>query len=266
MGLFDKVKGVINNAKEQAAELAAQKQEEERRKQEEAKRREEEANRFNPDKKSLEWFSSEDGLKTFDMYITAQNYILEKTIKEEHESQYSQYSFDVFVSVLHKDAKMPSVYFKKLADTIDVQALKYVGPTNLLTNVLSVQAKPFYVDDDGEPQAVVPDLTPEEIVSVDKNPALMFVKNFNCFELNNDAQGSWENKYELWSNILIWLGVYGGSDKDIMSKNPWIFSKEAYFNDLGTVRKPKGFYKKCIELATDEKYKAHFEEKYNECE
>lgn len=279
MGLFDKVKGVINNAKgvindakNQVAQQVAQKQEEEKRrqeeekrKQEEEKRRQEEANRFNPDGKSLQWFSSEDGMKAFNEYITAQNYILEETIKKEHESKYSEYSFDVFVSVVHKDAKMPSVYFKKLADAIDVQALKYVGPSNLLANVLSVQAKPFYLDDDGEPQPITSNFTPEEIVSIEKNPALNFVNNFNCFELNNDAQGSWDDKYTLWSNILIWLGVYGGSDKEIISKNPWIFSKEVYFNDLGTIRKPKAFYKKCIELTTDEKYKAHFEEKYNEC-
>ena len=262
MGLFDKIKGAINNVKEQVA----QKQEEEKRRQEEEKRKWEEANRFNPDKKNLEWFGSEDGIKTFNEYITAQNYILEETIKKEHEAKYSEYSFDVFVSIVHKDAKMPSVYFKKLVDAIDVQVLEYVGPINFLVDVLSVQAKPFYIDDDGEPQSITPDFTPEEIVSIVKNPALNFVKNFNCFELKDDTQGSWRDKYELWSNVLIWLGVYSGSDKEIISRNPWVFSKEVYFNELGTIRKAKGFYKKCIELTSDEEYKAYFEKKYNECQ
>lgn len=280
MGLFDKVKGVINDAKnaikdakDQVVQQAAQKQEEERKRQEEEqrrredeKRRQEEANRFNPDGKSLQWFSSEDGIKTFNEYITAQNYLLEETIKKEYESKYSQYSFEIFVSVFYKDAKVPSVYFKKLADAIDVQALKYVGPTNMLVEVLSVQSTPFYIDDDGEPQAIEPAFTPEEIVSVDKNPVLNFVKNFDCFELGDNAQGSRGDKFKLWSEILIWLGIFSRSDREILSKNPWIFSNEVYFNDLGTVRKPKGFYKKCIELATDEKYKALFEDKYNKCE
>ena len=247
-------------------EAEQKRREEEQRKQEEERRKQEEANRFNPDKKSLEWFGSEDGIKTYHEYITAQNYLLEETVKKEHEAEYSKYDFDVFLRVVHPDAKMPSVYFRKLADAIDVQALKYVGPTNMLVNVLSVQGKPFYIDDDGEPQAVTPDLTPEEIVSVEKNPALNFVKNFNCFELADDAQGAWKDKFDLWSTILIWLGVYGPSDKEILSNNPWIFSKEVYLNELGTVRKRKGFCKKCMELATDEKYKAYFEEKYNECE
>ena len=78
MGLFDKIKDSISKAKEKAN----QKQEEEKRRQEEAKRKQEEATRFNLDGKSLEWFSSEDGIKTFNEYITAQNYLLEETIKK----------------------------------------------------------------------------------------------------------------------------------------------------------------------------------------
>ena len=269
MGFFDKFKGVIKDAKgviNDAKDQVAQKQEEEKRRQEEEKRKREEANRFSPHDKSLQWFSSEDGIKAFNDYVTAQNYFLEETIKKEHESKYSEYSFDVFLSVVHKDAKLPSIYFKKLVAAIDAQALKYVGPSNMLVDVLCVQAKPFYIDEDGEPQAIEATFTPEEIVSIDKNPALIFVKNFNCFELSNDAQGSWEDKWELWSSILIWIGVFSGSDREIISDNPWLFSKEVYFNDLGTVRKPKGFYKKCMELTTNETYKAFFEDKYNKCE
>ncbi len=267
MGLFDKVKGIINDAKDQVVQQVIQKQEEEKRRQEEEeKRRQEEANRFDPDGKSLQWFGSEDGIKTYNEYITAQNYLLEETIKKEHESKYSKYDFNVFVSVIHNGAKIPSVYFEKLADAIDVQALKFVGPINLLVNVLSIQAQPFYIDDDGEYQSIEPAFAPEEIVSVDKNPALIYVKNFNCFELENDSQGSWDDKYMLWSDILIWLGAFSGSNKEIISENPWIFSKETYLNDLGTIRTPKEFYKKCIELASKEKYKILFEEKYNECE
>ena len=262
MGFFDKIKGIVNGVKEQAA----QRQEEEKRRQEEERRKREEANRFNPADKKLEWFGSEDGIQTFNMYMTAQNYLFEETVKKEHEaSEYSKYSLDNYATVFHKGAKLPFVYFKKLVDSIDVQALEYVGPTNLLCKVLSLQAKPFYLDDDGEPQTVTPDFTPEAIVSVVKNPALNFVKNFNCFELKDDAQGTWDDKYALWSSILVWIGIYGGSDKEIVSENPWIFSKELYLNELGTVRKTKGFFKKCIELTTNEEYKAYFEKKYNEC-
>ncbi len=260
MGLFDKIKDSISKAKE----AANQKQEEERRRQEEAKRKQEEATRFNPDGKSLEWFGSEDGIKTFNEYITAQNYLLEETIRKEQKEEYADFSLESVVSVFHKDAKLPFIYFKKLVDKIDVQALEYVGPTNLLVGYLSIQAKPFYIDDDGEPQPIVPQLTPEEIVSVEKNPILNYAKNFNCFELADDAQGSFDDKWDLWSNVLMWLGMYS-SNKDIISKNKWIFSKEVYLNELGTVRKLKGFYKKCIELAADEESKSFFEEKYNEC-
>ena len=266
MGFFDKIKGIVRNAKEQVNEQIAQKQEEERRRKEEEKRKQEEANRFNPKDKSLEWFGSEDGITAFREHITVQNYFFEETVKKEHEAKYAEYSFEAFASVFHKDAKLPVSYFKSLADSMDVQALQYVGPTNMLVDVLCVQAKPFYIDDDGEPQPIVYALTPEEIVSAEKNPALNFVANFDCFELKDDAQGSWSDKYDLWSNVLIWLGVYSGTDKDILTLNPWVFSKELYFNEMGTIRKAKGFYKKCIEFTASEKYKEIFTEKYNECE
>ena len=271
MGFLDKIKGIINGAKEKIAEKQEeerQRQEEERererQRQEEERRKQEEANRFNPDEKSFEWFGSEDGLKTYGDYITVQNYLLEEKAKKKHEEEYSKYDYEVFVSVFYKEAKLPSVYFRNLVNSIDVQALKFVGPTNFLTNVLGIQAKPFYIDDDGEPQPSVREITPAELVSIEENPVLKFVKKFDCFELSDDDQGSWGDKYDLWMSIVIWLALYDG-DKNIISDHPWIFSKELYFNELGTVRKSKSFYKKCMELTTNEKYKKYFEEKYNDC-
>ena len=46
------------------------------------------------------------------------------------------------------------------------------------------------------------------------------------------------------------LSVYGAADKDIVSKNQWIFAKETYYNDMGLVRQKKAFLKKCAELST----------------
>lgn len=254
MGFFDKIKDAINKAKEASNQ-----------KQEEEKRRQEEATRFNPKDKSLEWFGSEDGIQTFHEYIVAQNYLLEETIKKEHEATGSGLSLETFISLSYYRAKLPSAYFRNLVDAIDAPVLEYVGPTKLVVSYLSMQAKPFYIDDDGEPQSIVPELTPEEIVSVQKNPVLNYAKNFNCFELADDVQGSFDDKWDLWAHILEWLCLQG-SNKDIIAQNPWIFSKEVYFNELGTIRKQKGFYKKCIELAADEESKAFFEEQYNECE
>ena len=259
MGMFDKIKDAIGKAKE----TANQRKEEEKKRNEEARRKQEEAVRFNPDGKSFEWFGSEDGIKSFNEYITAKNYILEETIKKEKETKYPSYDLEAVISVFYSDAKLPFVYFKKFVNNIDVQALEFVGTTDLLAKILSTQAKPFYIDDDGEPQTVVPFLRPEEILSIEINPVLNFVKNFDCFEMKDDTQGSWEDKWALWSNMLIWLSAYS-SDKDIISKNPWIFSKEVYFNELGSVRKLKGFFKKCIELTTDKEYKEYFEGKYEE--
>ena len=76
----------------------------------------------------------------------------------------------------------------------------------------------------------------------------------------------WQDKYMLWSDILIWIGTCGDSDKDIISQNTWIFSKEVYLNEFGTLKKCKAFYKKCIEIASTEQHKAYFEKQYNKCE
>ena len=269
MGLLDKIKGFVNSKIEEEKQRQEEKRkeeekrrEEEKQRQEEEKRKREVANRFNPDGKSLEWFSSEDGLKTYCEYIKAQNYILEENIKKEKEKKYPDYDFDLVVKVVYKESKLPCIYFKKLVDSISVQALSYVGTTNLVINALSILAKPFYVDEDGEPQAITPAYTPEEITSVEKNPILNFVTNFKCFELKDDEQGSWKDKYELWSSIIVWLGVYAQSDKNIIANNPWIFSNDTYFNDLGVIKKVKAFCKKASELATNKKY---FENLLNEC-
>ena len=229
-------------------------------KKEEVKKQKEEENRFDPEDKSLEWFCSEDGLKTFDEYTTAQNYLLEETIKKEKEEKYNEYDLEMVVSVIHKNAKLPFVFFKNLIKNIKAQSLEYVGPIELVVEILSLQAKPFYIDDDGEPKPKNRALLPEEIVSIEKNPVLKYVSNFNCFELADDAQGTWEDKWNMWSKIMFWLCSKCITDKDVISKNPWIFSKDTYLNELGTARKMKGFYKKCIELAADED-KKYFEEK-----
>ena len=98
MALFDKVKGVlndakgiINDAKDKVTQQVAQMQEEKRRQEELQRRQEEErinreeANRFNPDKKALEWFGSDDGIQTFNQYMTVQSFLFEERVKEEQE-------------------------------------------------------------------------------------------------------------------------------------------------------------------------------------
>lgn len=225
----------------------------------------EELNRGNPKDKNLEWFASEEGLNSFKEYTTPQNYILQETIQKEKEkeSRYDEYSLDIFISVFHETAKVPNLYFSSLVRNIKVQPLEYVGPIEMLVKVLSLQAQTYYLDDDGEPQPKETDLSPEEIVSVEKNPVLNFVSNFKCFDLKDDMKGSWDDKWKLYSTIIIFLGIESIKDKDVVSKNKWIFEGSSYFNDLGTVRKEKGFIKKAIELSPNKEY---FEKRISELE
>ena len=263
MGIFDKLKSAFQNLGQQdersEEEKEAERLEKEKQKEEERKRREE-ANRLNPEGKDLEWFSSEDGITSFKEHTTAQSYILEENIKKENEDEIrtGRYSTDLIlstaVSIRHPGAKIPYLYFKNLLKNFKVQPFKYVGPSSFAVTALEIQAKPFDVDDDGEPQMKQVLLSPEELVSVEKNPILNFIANFNCFEIENDIEGSWEDKYDLYTEVIQFLGIMSAFDKDVLLKNQWVFNKQTYFNDLGTVRKLKGFVKKALELSPDKPY------------
>ena len=276
MGLFDKIKKTVEEtktkiqeeAKKQQEEAAKRQEEAAKRQEEEAKKREEEAKkqqealRFNPKDKNMEWFSSENGLKTFSEYMTAKNYILDEIVKNEHETRYSEYDFDNWVKVFHPEAKIPTIFFNQFVKNIKIDTI-YVAPYGMIVDVLKMQAKPFILDDEGEPQIVEPMLSAPEIFSNVKNPVLNFVSNFKCFKLTNDDEGTYKEKFKLWCDILIWISVFFPREEDIIANNQWIFSKDTYFNDLGIVRKPKAFYKKCIELSSQKDY---FEKLLNEVE
>ena len=203
---------------------------------------------YDPEGKPLEWFSSEAGLEAYKMYVTPQNYFLEDTCKEEYERKKDSCKYySVFLKVYHKGAKLPGMYFEALVNSINVQHLSLVGTSGMLVDCLKTMAKPFTINDDGEPEACPTDLTPEEIVSVEKNPLLYFVSNFNVFEMENDALGTLLDKYYLYSDAMIYLSTHA---KDIVwEENQWLFDKSTYLNDFGTVRKEKSFLKKCKELS-----------------
>lgn len=223
----------------------------------------EELNQTNPEGKSLSWFASEAGLEAFKVYTTPQNYILQESIEKEREEKYSEYSLDIVISVKNKDAKLPYVYFKNLINNIKVQPLEYDSVSDMIVNVLCIQAKPYELDEDGEPHAIETPLTPAELVSIEKNPVLNFVSNFNCFLLKDDEMGQRTEKWDLYCSIIFFLSFESLVDKDVISKNQWIFERSTYFNDLGTVRKKKGFLKKAIELSSNRKY---FEKELKELE
>ena len=146
MGFFNKVKGIISEAKDvisevkdHTARLSTQNQNEDEDYEDMVFQEDE--NRFNPEGKSFQWFISEDGIQALNMYTTASNYILEDSIREEHKSGYSEFDYDIFVSVAHKDAKLPSVFFKKFVGdkafyrkvlAVSLPIMAQTGITNLV--------------------------------------------------------------------------------------------------------------------------------------
>ena len=219
-----------------------------------------------PEDKPYEWFSTAEGIAVLKLYTSPKAYLLEERLKKEikeRDFDGRDVSFDVFVAVYHKDAKIPSAYFSAFVKELKAQPLEYVGPTNLVTSLLCDQGKTFELDDDGEPVEKKSALSPEELVTVEKNPLLKFVETFDCFKLEDDDEGSWDDKYKLYSEVLIFLGFASFGDKEVLNENQWLFDKAIYFNSLGVVKKEKGFIKTCIEKCT---YPDFFKKRLDEIE
>ena len=202
---------------------------------------------INPNGKKLNWFTSADGLESLKIYTSTQSYMLEERLKEEYEKKSSNCSFGTFLNVYHKDAQVPSLYFKALVQTIKVQPLEYVGPNEMLIFDLKTMAQPYEIGADGNPIAHNTILPLEQIVSVEKNPVLNFVKNFKVFYLINDSVGTFDDKYNLYSLVLTFLPTI--ADRFEIEKNQWLFDKNTYIDDFGLVRKEKDFLLKCKELS-----------------
>lgn len=254
MGLFDGIKKKIDEKKEA-----------ERKRQEEEKRKREEATRLDPKEKPLEWFSSEDGLQAFGQYFTISNYLLEEEIKEEQKANKPDTALEIYAMVYHPEAKLPCIYLSYFIESIDAQMLRYVAPADYLNSMLSIQARPYCINEDGEPEVINPMLPPEVLLSVEKNPLLNYIVNFKNFLFGADEHGTAKDKWMILSTMMTWLSCMA-KDSEILAKNPWVFSDEVYFNDVGTVRKEKSFYKQCIDLAGDEETKAYFKHQYEKCE
>lgn len=254
MGLFDGIMKKITEKKEA-----------ERKRQEEAKRKREEATRLDPKEKPLEWFSSEDGLQAFGQYFTISNYLLEEKIKKELEDSNRNTALEIYAMVYHPEAKLPCIYLSYFIQSIGAQMLRYVAPADYLNCLLSIQARPYFINEDGEPEVISPMLSPEVLLSVEKNPLLNYIVNFKNFLFGADERGTAKDKWKILSNMMTWLSSMA-KDSEILAKNPWVFSDEVYFNDVGTVRKEKSFFKQCIDLAGDEETKAFFKHQYEKCE
>lgn len=215
---------------------------------------------YNPKGKPLEWFSSEEGMESCKKHTTPQNFMLEVTYMKEfekknpNEPKYDDISFPIFLQVYHNaaDAMLPCFYFKALANAIKVQPLQIRGVFEWFIDFMKIMAQPFTINDDGEPEACQPLLTPEEIVSVEKNPLLNFVKNFDVFVIEDDELGSAADKYALYWSVMKFLAAT--VRETVIEENQWLFDKGTYLNDFGTVRKRKGFLKQCKELSNFPEY------------
>lgn len=210
-----------------------------------------------PNGKPLDWFKSEKGLEVYKAYITPQNYFLQETYLKEYKKMFEGEDTNVdfdrhFLPCSYPNAKLPRTYFNALLESIGTEPLYNGAILELFRGALLVIAKPYVINEDGEPELRDTILTPEQIVSTDENPLLYFIKNFNAFEMKDEATGSLIDKYFVYKAVVLFILNF--VNEIVIEENKWLFDKNTYLNDLGIVRKIKGFIKKCKELTDNERY------------
>ena len=210
-----------------------------------------------PNGKPLDWFKSEKGLEVYKAYITPQNYFLQETYLKEYKKMFEGEDTNVdfdrhFLPCSYPNAKLPRTYFNALLESIGTEPLYNGAILELFRGALLVIAKPYVINEDGEPELRETVLTPEQIVSTDENPLLYFIKNFNAFEMKDEATGSLIDKYFVYKAVVLFILNF--VNEIVIEENKWLFDKNTYLNELGIVRKIKGFIKKCKELTDNERY------------
>lgn len=215
--------------------------------------------------KPLDWFASEEGLEAYKIYMTPQNYILQERVLKRYKSirTNSDYFLDMdfferdYLPMANAGAKLPQRYFYALLKRIKAAPLKNPFVFDLILAALQLMAKPYVINDDGEPELCATVLTPEQIVSIDKNPLLYFVKNFNVFKMKDDDMGQGIDKFYAFNAVVQFIFQFVNEIE--MEETKWLFDKDTYLNDFGMVRKIKGFIKKCKELTGNDKYNEFFD-------
>jgi hypothetical protein len=200
--------------------------------------------------KPLKWFDSEDGITALKEYTKPQNYLLQEKYRKQYDELSKQpWALSSYIQIFHKDVKAPCVYFGNLLGNFKVRPLNYSIAINYITDLLCLSVMAFDIDEDGEPKHVEPKLTLEKAVSLEKNPLLYFASKFDFFDLKDDDQGTFDDKWTAYSLMLKFLVIQAVQNDAVITENPWILEKSTYFNEMDTVRKEKGFLKKCIELS-----------------
>lgn len=208
-----------------------------------------------PKGKPLDWFSSKEGMEALKEYTSVKSFMLQERYKKEYlgDEFWRKRTFTFYLSQSYKNEMLPLIYFEWLTTVVSrANELSYCREgDDILKDALCLQAQPFTLDEDGEPQPKNPIYSLDEIVSTEKNPLLYFYSKFKLFTFENDDQGSEEDKSKVYTIIMQFIANQCIFDKDIISKNRWIFEENTYFNEMGIVRKVKGFLKKCAELSVN---------------
>lgn len=215
----------------------------------------------------LSWFSTPEAKEVFDLCFDPTNMIKEKNFEKLYDEweRKDEYSYPIYMSVYHKDYLSPKLFVRQFVNAHDCDILDYVGPVDLVTDILLIGLATVIFDENDEPQESVPTMTYEMLIDENQNKLISFVSNFNFFKLEDDGVGSWDNKYEMIKSICFAIEKCIICQIDF-NELSFIADKGTYINGFGTLKSLKAFLNGCAEKCTSEVLKQNFLVELNELE
>jgi hypothetical protein len=217
--------------------------------------------------RNLVWFSSAHGIDALKKYTESQMYFKQDKLEK---TEGHLLSIEHFCNS-HRNEELPYNYFYGLASNVVMPSVKCESYERdkfftILVKTLAELARPYWLDEDGEPHQKSVSLEQSDLVSIFKNPILKFVHSFDCFILNDDDKGTFDDKLLIICSVLRFLQSNFASNKDALQENPWLFDPSSYLNDFGLLKTYKAFLKNAISLAADNAEKNYFKKKLKRTE
>ena len=229
-----------------------------------------------------EWFFTEDGKKEFEEYTSPQAYAKQNKLEKEEDNLFSLYHTCIHSGALIGDGsefkvqlerlpKIPLEFFDMLLNSIfyigkedeEDESLEFISFSqekwyfDVITSNLVTLAKRFDIDENGEPIERKLPLEYFQLISVDENPILNFVKNFKGYDSSVDDPDNLLPLHFLEVITFISACVYKGYT-NVLNTEPWLFDKSSYLTSMGTPKTKVGFLNNAIEKASTDEYKEYF--------
>lgn len=226
---------------------------------------------YSPEGKDYDWFRFSIGQKVFEEYTTPKGYFCwEERDAEKSLPGSDLYEEDEFMDIYSlvktfkagrsEWPKIPFVYLTFFIKSLSIRALeKDEFVRSCFLRYMIDLSKRYVLNEDEEPVVNIPPLSLEEVVTIEKNPALNFYYSFDneLFDLIYSLENSNEGRdliFESFQFIAQSLWNSKANKNNILEKNKWVFEKSTYINDSELIRSKKSYLKLAIQNASDNSY------------